>query len=118
MPESVAIIKLRGFLEDLGGKVIESQPGLVRVLLGEAPIVRPPRGILGWFRKAEPICDPNALQPVAIDLHLSRRPGSANQLDIKTVFRAVDGPLPVDARWLDRTEKLILELKSYLIAQR
>jgi hypothetical protein len=61
--------------------------------------------------------DQQPLDPVAIDLYLTRKPG-ANQLEIKTVFRALEGPLPTDPRWHKRTKKLFQDLKAYLIAQR
>ena len=34
MPESIAVMKLRGYAHDMGGEVIESVPGLVRLRLG------------------------------------------------------------------------------------
>src|SRR4029077_18535045 len=34
MPESMAMIKLKGFIHDLGGEVIESVPGMIKVRLG------------------------------------------------------------------------------------
>ncbi len=35
MPESMAMLKLKGFIHDLGGEIIESVPGLIRVRLAE-----------------------------------------------------------------------------------
>ena len=40
-----ALVKLRGFVADEGGQVIESRPGLIRVSLGEPP-PEPPAGRL------------------------------------------------------------------------
>ena len=52
MPEAVAVVKLRGFLEDLGAKLLESQPGLIRVQFGEPAVPEEkPRGLLGWLRR-------------------------------------------------------------------
>ena len=34
MPERLAAAKLRGFVDDYGGKVIASEPGLIRMRLG------------------------------------------------------------------------------------
>src|SRR5262249_46490896 len=34
MPEKIAAYKLRGFVSDVGGEVVESVPGLIRVRLG------------------------------------------------------------------------------------
>ena len=45
MPEKIAAYKLRGFVEDVGGEVVESVPGLIRVRLGE----RSGLGTLSWL---------------------------------------------------------------------
>ena len=34
MPETIAVYKLRGFVHDADGEVVESVPGLIRVRLG------------------------------------------------------------------------------------
>ena len=53
MPEPIALVKLRGFVEDAGGRVIESRPGLIRVHLGEPPPEPKdkPKGLFAWLRK-------------------------------------------------------------------
>ena len=40
MPERVAAYKLRGFVQDVGGELIESVPGRIRVRLGGKNCVR------------------------------------------------------------------------------
>ena len=51
MPEAIAAHKLRGFINDVGGEVIESMPGRIRVRLGGKGSVyeAPQRGSLSWL---------------------------------------------------------------------
>jgi eukaryotic-like serine/threonine-protein kinase len=52
MPEQVAAMKLRGFVQAFGGEVLDSAPGVIRVRLrdGEAPA--PQQGVWGWLKPA------------------------------------------------------------------
>jgi serine/threonine protein kinase len=123
MPEPIALVKLRGFVEDEGGRVIESRPGLIRVRLGEPPPEpeQKPTGLFAWLRKKpEPPPDaPPPLAPVAIDLYMRKTdPKHPSQLTLAVVFRALEGPLPIDSRWHDRCERLLADLRAYLMAQR
>jgi hypothetical protein len=112
MPEAIAVVKLRGFLEDLGARLVASEPGLIRVTLGEA-VEQPRGGLFGWFRKPPPA----GPAPMAIDLFLAKKPAS-NRLGVTTVFRALDGPLPDDPLWHDRADRVANDLRGYLMAQR
>src|SRR5206468_7690381 len=57
MPEPIAVVKLRGFVDDAQGEVLESKPGMIRVLLfhGAPPPQTPSRSMLAWLanRKTE-----------------------------------------------------------------
>jgi serine/threonine protein kinase len=123
MPEPIALVKLRGFVEDEGGRVIESQPGLIRVRLHEPPPEppkKPSKGLFGWLRKTpEPPPGPPPIDPIAIDLHLTKiDPKHPGKLTISVVFRALAGPLPFDPRWHERCDRLLADLRGYLMAQR
>jgi hypothetical protein len=118
MPEPIAVVKLRGFVEEAGGTVVASEPGLIRVRLGDPPpAARPKSGLLGAFRKSAPP-DPPPLPPVAIDLHMTKKPARGlTHLELAVVFRAVAGPLPDDSRWHDRCKRLLASLRGYLMPQ-
>jgi serine/threonine protein kinase len=122
MPEPIALVKLRGFVEDEGGRVIESRPGLIRVRLGEPPPEPPkPKGMFAWLRRKPPPPPdaPPPIDPVAIDLYLRKTdPKHPSQLTIAAVFRALEGPLPFDPRWHERCDRLVSDLRAYLMAQR
>src|SRR5262249_39643452 len=51
MPEKIAQVKLRGFIHDNGGEVLESVPGRIRVRLGTkgCTYVAPSRSSLSWL---------------------------------------------------------------------
>ncbi|MBX7104757.1 MAG: serine/threonine protein kinase [Gemmataceae bacterium] len=115
MPEAIAVVKLRGFLEDMGANILTSEPGLIRVTLGEPP-PQAKRGLFSWLSKAATPAP--TLAPVAIDLYLTKKPAPANKLEVTTVFRALSGPLPDDPAWHQRTKKLHNDLRGYLMAQR
>jgi serine/threonine-protein kinase len=123
MPEPIALVKLRGFVEDAGGRVIESRPGLIRVRFGEPPPepTEKPKGMFAWLRRP-PSPDPKApppMDPVAVDLYMRKiDPRHPNQLTLAVVFRALAGPLPLDSRWLERCDRLLGDLRGYLMAQR
>jgi serine/threonine-protein kinase len=123
MPEPIALVKLRGFVEDAGGRVVESRPGLIKVTFGEPPPEPPakPKGLFAFLRKT-PLPDPQApppLAPVAIDLYMRKiDPQRPNQLSVAVVFRALSGALPFDSRWHDRCDRLLGDLRGYLMAQR
>jgi serine/threonine-protein kinase len=124
MPEPIAVVKLRGFIEDAGGRVLESVPGRVRMRLGEPP-PEPPRksGIIGWLaRHAKPEPPPPTeppIPPMEIDLHMTKRASQPqNRLELRVVCRALSGPLPNDPRWHARLKRLMTDLRGYVMAQR
>jgi eukaryotic-like serine/threonine-protein kinase len=110
MPEAVAIVKVRGFLDDLGAKLISSDPGLIKVQIGQ-PRKR------GWLQKllAKDPSKSGELDGMAVDLHMTKKPG--NKIDITAVFRAITGPLPADPRWHERAKRLFNSLRGYLMAR-
>lgn len=124
MPERIAAVKLRGFIEDLGGRVVESIPGLIRFRLGEPnPDTEPKKkSFFSWFLTAGQAPRPKPpeapLAPIAIDLYMTKKGDTRkSQLEITTVFRAIEGPLPADPRWHKRCKTLLCDLRGYLMAQ-
>jgi eukaryotic-like serine/threonine-protein kinase len=122
MPEPIAVVKLRGFIEDEGGRLVESVPGRIRMRLGEPPPEPPkPPGVLSWLaRRGQP--PPPAEPPVApveLDLYMTKKGTQPpTKLEITVVARALSGPLPIDPRWHKRFQKLLTDLRAYLMAQR
>ncbi len=108
MPESIAIRKLRGFVHDCGGEVVESVPGLVRVRLGKSRASAAAMAWLGFGRRAS--------GPVDIELHLHRADArQENKLTIHVLFRPSHASLLGDESWRQRCGAIFIELRAYLM---
>ena len=107
MPEIIAVRKLRGFVHDCGGEVVESVPGLIRVRLGKSPSHNAAMSWLGFGKRTGPI---------DVELHLHRTdPKQENKLTIHVLFRPSHPSLLADELWRDRCMKVFVELRAYLM---
>jgi serine/threonine protein kinase len=99
MPESIAMMKLKGYVQDCDGAVLESTPGLVRVRVGKAQ----------WFgRKAN--------GPIEVQLQFTTPdPKRPNQLLIHVVCHPSHPSLLADPVWRERCSTLFIQLRSYLM---
>jgi serine/threonine-protein kinase len=122
MPEQIAAMKLRGFV-DGRGKVTESSPGFLRVQLqrpSSAPPAPPPTGLLarlGFGRQPEPV---PTFDIVDMDVFL-KRPDAAkeNKLLIKVQLRPpMADSAEAEAGWRNWCDRVQLDLASYLMAKR
>ena len=110
MPESIALVKLRGFVHDAGGEVIESTDGLIRVRLGGRK-GSSNAGPLSWFglRRASSI---------DVELHLQHNdPNLPNQLTVHVLFRPSHVSLLADRVWQQRCSEIFVEIRSYLMGR-
>jgi serine/threonine-protein kinase len=111
MPDTIASYKLRGFVHDHGGEVLESVPGRIRVRLGGRP--KPDSTGLGWFmgfRKKHPIVD--------VELLLERlNPQQQSQLHITVRMTSPDVRTSTNSVWRDRCTQVYCELRSYLAGE-
>jgi serine/threonine-protein kinase len=109
MPERIAIMKLRGFVHDAGGEVVESVPGLVKVRFGSR---KNSGSTLAWFglRRASSIID--------LELHLQTLdPNQENRLTVHVLFRPSHPSLLSDREWRQRCTQIFVELRSYLMGR-
>jgi eukaryotic-like serine/threonine-protein kinase len=121
MPEQVAAVKLRGFLDSAGGEVVESIPGLIRVRLGwrtSAPRQAPARGRWPWsgFRKqTEPVSE---IEQAQMDVSLERpAPNEPSRLLLTVqLWPAESIPLQAMEEWRTWCDRLHRNLKAYLMA--
>jgi serine/threonine-protein kinase len=99
MPETIALMKLRGYVGDCGGTVLESIPGKVRVKIGKS----------NWFGRRSD-------GPIEVELRLTKpnlnRP---NHLLIHVLFKPTHLSLLADPAWRDRCGNLFIELRAYLM---
>lgn len=112
MPEQIAIMKLRGFVHDAGGEVVESVPGLIKVRLGGRKGASNSGGPLSWLGLRR------SSGPVDVELHLHRLdPTKDNQLTVHVLFRPSHPALLTDRNWRQRCTQVFIELRAYLMGR-
>ena len=110
MPDRIAVIKLGGFLEDAGGKLLGSAPGLLQARFASS--AKPP-GLI------ERLLGRTANDDIDLDLHLANPNPSESRLIITAVFRVAGGGPPRNAvQWNRRCLHIFQEMKRYLMAGR
>lgn len=120
MPEQIAVVKLRGFAEDCGGEIIDSEPGIVRVRLpapGPPAEAAPARGFLGWLglgkKRASGPCF------ALMELHMANKPGERQTvLEITvTIHPENAAQLPATSEWQEWREQTCRALRGYLMSK-
>lgn len=109
MPDVLATCKLRGFVNDMGGEVLESVPGKIRVRLGAAANGSNSNGVASWFgiRKKASIVD--------MELLLERsNPKQPSQLHITVKMSSPDQRAGNNPVWRERCGVIFCELRGYL----
>jgi len=124
LPEKLAALKLRGFIEDVQGKVIESEPGLIRVRV-EMPSgyreAAPRSGGSGVFAfisgviRSTPTA-PRGQEPIEIELKMEKRAGS--KVAVLVAFRPLAAFMPVDEKvWAERCEAYYGHLRKFIMPE-
>jgi eukaryotic-like serine/threonine-protein kinase len=115
MPEKIATFKLRGFIHDAGGEVMESVPGRIRLRLGGRGSIYaiPGRGSFAWLglnRRASQI---------DVELRLNRGDSNRdNHLRITVVLKPMGGAdLSADAGWRHVCNQIYCDLRGHLMGQ-
>jgi len=99
MPETIAIMKLRGYVRDREARVLESTKQLIKLQIGKS----------GWFNK-------RANGPVDVHLRFVQRDSARpNQLHLHVEFHPTHLSLLADEQWRTRCTKLFIELRAYLM---
>jgi hypothetical protein len=120
MPDRIAVIKLGGFLEDVGGRLLSTQPGLLRARLDPPPdpTKKPAGGMFSRLFSAAPP-PPPAGDGIALDLNLTKPNPAEGRLVVTAVFRLPGGRRPRDPlAWAARCEDIFREMQKYLMAGR
>ncbi len=116
MPERLAAVKLRGFIEDVGGQAVASEPGLVRVRLEDRAAPKPAgSGLFGWLAGTRAVgCAPGK-EPIEMDLEMQKL--DPNRVAVLVAFRPSPDQLPADGpAWSSRCEGYYSILRKYLMA--
>jgi serine/threonine protein kinase len=111
MPDRIAVIKLGGFLQDVGGELYNSQPGLLQARFA-APSIKP-QGLLDRILgRSAAVGD-----GIDLDLNLDKPDPSQSRLVVTAVFRVPGGRAPRDhLAWTARCLHIFEEMKKYLMA--
>src|SRR5262249_48783544 len=120
MTEQIAAIKLRGFLSDIGGEVIESQPGFIRMRLKRTKVVtpEPSSGFLSKLslgKQAKPV---EEVDMVPMDVYLEKADsGKPGVLVITVQLRPGNlGLMGMPQDWYGWGERKLKDLGAYLMA--
>lgn len=122
MPEQIAAVKLRGFVHDLGGEVIESVPNLIRVRLPFTPASpdepEQPRGWLSMFGSGKQH-ERKSVSLALVELYLEKVPDvRQSRLQISVVMRhGGDVKLISSPQWKPWCERVCRDLRAYLISR-
>jgi serine/threonine-protein kinase len=115
MPEIMAAYKLRGFVQDVGGEVLESLPGHIRVRLagggrlGLAAAQGGPRSWFGLRRRTEEI---------ELNLYLERVDSrQENRVHITVAMLPFANGSNSDNGWRERCNQIFCDLRGYLMGQ-
>ncbi|HLW65333.1 MAG TPA: serine/threonine-protein kinase [Gemmataceae bacterium] len=126
MPEPIAVVKLRGFVEDVGGRILDSQPGKIRVQLGEearsAKTELSDSTLMRWLsggKSSERRLVPIDEEPIDLLLYMERGNSALKStLNITVVMKPMHAnPLIAGTKWKQRCEKFMTELRAHLIAK-
>ncbi len=121
MPERMAAVKLRGFVEDLGGDVLGSEPGLIRLRVGVPPGYKDttPAGtgssLFGWLNTLRKPSVARGQEPIELELHMSKPDPFTPRLAVTVACRPLKDFPPKDVTlWRTRCDKLQAMLRQYL----
>jgi serine/threonine-protein kinase len=114
MPEQVAAYKLRGFVQDAGGDVLESVPGMIRVRLGGrgSAYADPAWGKLSWLGIGP---KPNLID---LELRLERSDQERDSLlNITVVLRPTNKEVVNTLEWRERCSQIYCDLRAYVMGR-
>ncbi len=109
MPKKIALLKLRGFVDDNGGEVLESTHGMIRVRFESMGMAERPTGPLRWLRLGR------RRDSVFLDLKMTSHAAKQNLLQIQARFRTENGAAATGPDWRRSCVLRFIDLRSYLI---
>ena len=121
LPEKLAALKLKGFIDEVNGHAVESEPGLIRVRVdlptgfkdgGEPPSSR--SGVFGFLSgtRRNPIT--RGKEPIEIELRMNKL--DANKVQVLVAFRPLKGFMPTDTGlWHERCEGFYSVLRKFVM---
>ncbi len=116
LPEKLAAIKLRGFIEEVHGNVVESEPGLIRVRLELPPGWKEPSSRSGVFSFLSGAHRPMRRGHEPIEVSLKMEKVDSNRVAVLVDFRPMKQYMPSDPElWLQRCEAYYSVLRKFIM---
>ncbi|MBX7104951.1 MAG: serine/threonine protein kinase [Gemmataceae bacterium] len=109
MPQKIALLKLRGFVQAQGGEILESKPGLIRVRLDAPVSASNSAGPLRWIGLGK------RTTQLFLDLRMTASPAKENLLQIAARFHAPGVNAGEDPLLRRHCVNLFIDLRGYLI---
>jgi serine/threonine-protein kinase len=111
MPEKIAATKLRGFVHDVGGEVMQSVPGKIKVRLGQrgGPYAPPIRNSLSWLGIGR------LPRLIELELQLNRADAVRDSLLHITIVLRPTHPAEAERDWRKRCTRIFCDLRGYLM---
>jgi eukaryotic-like serine/threonine-protein kinase len=119
MPEAMALVKIKGFIHDLGGTVLDSVPGLIKVRLPDPHPTSDKKGSLfgRGDRGSKPVSAMEVIGATDMELHMEREdPSQPNRLTVTLFMRRAGGGLVTPA-WRSRCNQIGRDLHAYLMGR-
>ncbi|HYT88260.1 MAG TPA: serine/threonine-protein kinase [Gemmataceae bacterium] len=118
LPEAMAEFKLRGFAEAIGGEIVESAPGRVRIHLKKSTEKQGPAGLLSWLGLGRKPASTHALPELAIELHLRPKdPAQRGLLQVTILVHPAGRNRTPPPDFRDRAAAIGHALRSFLMCQ-
>lgn len=118
MPERLAAAKLRGFAEDYQGVVADSEPGMIRLIIGLPKNHKPIQSrsaILSWLGASRASLPNKGDEPIIVSLQMEKV--SANQVKVDVSYSPMpEYPVRDRMTWQGRCSTISHALKMYLMA--
>jgi len=113
MPEQMAAMKLRGFVDGVGGQVAESDAGVIKVRLPRIFEVAVKSGLWSWFGAKMQ----EQIDWVGLELHMAKKQaGTRSLVDITVVRPAVSEETGAQAQCRGQfCAQICRELRAYLM---
>jgi serine/threonine protein kinase len=116
MPEQIAVIKLRGFVGEMGGDVVASDPGHIRLRIPDRRDQPTQESTYNWWSMSKK-APPPTTKYLFLDLYMSKKQvGQRNLVEIAVVMNPRPNESLADARTRQGfAERVCRELRAFLL---
>ena len=118
LPPRMAAAKIRGFVEDVGGTVVESEPGVIKMRVAvpqgyDGPTTR--SGLFNWLSTTRKPHVTRGEEPIEVNMQMQKL--TPDRVAVLVSFQPLREYPPADPRqWKDRCSQLSSILRMYLMA--